>query len=194
MCFFSDSIYLQWLELRYHYLALSPDIKSLLVKLRQHYLLGLITNGPSCAQWEKVERLDLQNYFDVILVSGDLPWEKPNCKIFHKACNYLGVEPSKCVMVGDSLQTDILGGIQAKLGYTIWVPLNDNCCLKDKDPCPDFTLDSVNDLVNLLPCNNKVPTFRSKSLGTIKNLAKLDRKILSLPDLDDYSSNSSDGS
>lgn len=175
-------------------MALSPDIKSLLVKLRQHYLLGLITNGPSSAQWEKVERLELQSYFDVILVSGDLPWEKPNSKIFQKAYNYLGVEPSKCIMVGDSLQTDILGGIEAKLGYTIWVPLNDPYLLKEKDPCPDFTLDSVTDLINLLPCNNKIPTFRSKSLGTIKNLAKLDKRILSLPDLDDYSSNSSDGS
>lgn len=96
-------------------------------------------------------------------------------------------------MVGDKLETDIQGGIEAELGYTVWVPLNE-CCLKEQDPCPDFTLKTITDLVDLLPCNSKTPTFRSKSLGALKNLPKLNQKMLSLPDFDDYNSNSSDGS
>lgn len=67
----------------------------------------MITNGPSRAQWEKVERLQLKDYFDCILVSGDLPWEKPDQKIFQQACQLLGVEPRNCIMVGDKLETDI---------------------------------------------------------------------------------------
>lgn len=74
---------------------------------RDHYLLALITNGTSRAQWEKIDRLDLRCYFDSILVSGDLPWEKPDQKIFHECCQFLGVEPRHCIMVGDKLETDI---------------------------------------------------------------------------------------
>lgn len=164
------------------------------MKLRQHYLLGLITNGPSHAQWEKVHRLDLQIYFDVILVSGDLPWEKPNREIFNRACHFLGVEPHACIMVGDKLETDIQGGIEAQLGCTVWIPLNESD-ISETDPLPDYTLNSVIELPNLLPCNKKKTTaFRSKSLGTIKNISKLNHKVLSLPDLDDSCSNASDGS
>lgn len=99
-----------WLELRYRYLMLTPEIVALLQSLRQCYLLAIITNGPSNAQWEKVDKLNLSKMFDCILVSDDLPWEKPNPNIFYAACNYLGVEPKNCVMIGDKLETDIQVG------------------------------------------------------------------------------------
>lgn len=89
----------------------------MLQQLRKKYLLGLITNGPSNAQWEKVHKLHLQPYFDVILVSGDLPWEKPEAKIFEEACRYLQVNPENCIMVGDKLETDILGKLCFKLNF-----------------------------------------------------------------------------
>lgn len=103
----AGALYNDWLELRYKYLELSPETVSLLQSLRQSYLLAIITNGPSNAQWEKINRLNLNKYFDCILVSADLPWEKPNEQIFQAACNYLGVEPANCIMIGDKLETDI---------------------------------------------------------------------------------------
>lgn len=106
-------LYLRWLELRYKYLELKPDTITLLQTLRQSYLLAIITNGPSNAQWEKINRLNINKYFDCILVSADLPWEKPDLRIFYAACNYLGTEPSDCIMIGDKLETDI------EVGYTV---------------------------------------------------------------------------
>jgi len=44
-------------------------------------------------------------------LSGDLPWEKPEAEIFQKACHSLNVRPEECIMVGDKLETDILGRI-----------------------------------------------------------------------------------
>lgn len=169
-----------WLQLRYDHLALSAEIQNLLVKLRQHYFIGLITNGTSRAQWEKIQRLHLESFFDVVLVSGDLPWEKPHRKIFHIACEYLGVQPQQCIMVGDKLETDILGGLKANLGGTVWVPLN-SIETGEEDPQPDYVIKSVIELPNLLPKNPKVPRFR----GT---------KRFSTPDFEDGNSNSSDGS
>lgn len=107
--YLAERIYERWLYLRYCYLTLAPDVISMLRQLRIKYLLGLITNGPSNAQWEKIHKLSLEQYFDVILVSGDLPWEKPEREIFRRACRTLNVKPNTCIMVGDKLETDILG-------------------------------------------------------------------------------------
>ena len=103
-------VYERWLYLRYLYLRLSEDAVSMLHQLRTKYYVGLISNGPSNAQWEKIRKLSLEQYFDIILVSGDLPWEKPEAQIFQKACQCLQVQPETCIMVGDKLETDILGG------------------------------------------------------------------------------------
>lgn len=108
-------IYQKWLELRYKYLELKPDTVGLLQSLRSSYHLAIISNGTSNAQWEKINRLHLTKYFDCILVSGDLPWEKPDANIFYAACNHMGVQPSECVMIGDKLETDI------QVGYTVQI-------------------------------------------------------------------------
>lgn len=107
--YLATNIYERWLYLRYHYMALTTDTISMLRQLKKRYLLALITNGPSNAQWEKIHKLSLEQYFDIVLVSGDLPWEKPEAKIFQRACEFLNTEADKCIMVGDKLETDILG-------------------------------------------------------------------------------------
>ena len=74
---------------------------------KNKFMLALITNGPSNAQWEKLNKLKVCQYFDCVLVSSDLPWEKPNANIFYAACNFLDVKPEHAAMVGDKLETDI---------------------------------------------------------------------------------------
>jgi N-acylneuraminate-9-phosphatase len=105
----AKNVYERWLYLRYHYMTLAPNTVSMLRQLKKKYLLCLITNGPSNAQWEKINKLSLKQYFDVILVSGDLPWEKPEVEIFQKACDLLNVRAEQCIMIGDRTETDILG-------------------------------------------------------------------------------------
>lgn len=173
--FFTGEIYRKWINLRYKCLQLNEDTVALLHELRKHYLLGLITNGPSTSQWEKVEKLNLRRHFDIILVSGDLPWEKPHRMIFQKACDHLNLKPNQCLMVGDKLETDILGGIRAKLAGTVWIPLN------QRDPIttdfhPDYIIDNIKDLPSLLTMKND------------------DKNHLNGPDLNDSNSNASDGS
>ena len=185
--YFSGEIYRRWLQLRYHYLALSPETVSLLEKLKRHYQLGLITNGPSRAQWEKIQRLDLRSYFDIILVSGDLPWEKPSRYIFDEACEYLGVLPRQCIMVGDKLETDILGGIQAKLGGTVWVPLP-NADLNRNDLHPDHVISNVTELPDLLPDASELIQLKKLRESNAGGLFRFS------PDFEDYNSNASDGS
>ncbi|XP_045776242.1 N-acylneuraminate-9-phosphatase isoform X2 [Maniola jurtina] len=148
----AKNISAEWLKLRFHYLALTPDVIHLLETLREDYLLGLITNGPSRAQWQKIERLGLRKYFDCVLVSGDLPWEKPDQNIFLEACKLLGVEARTCIMDGDKLETDIKGGKEAELGGTVWIPLQSDEMESD---LPDFTIHKVTELPEVLPNSPK---------------------------------------
>ncbi|KAJ2944795.1 hypothetical protein O0L34_g821 [Tuta absoluta] len=147
------SISAEWLKLRFQYLALTPEVIHLLETLREDYLLGLITNGPSRAQWQKIELLGLRKYFDCVLVSGDLPWEKPDQHIFLEACKLLNVEPRTCIMVGDKLETDIIGGKLAELGGTVWIPLQKD---EEASDLPDFTIDTVTELPEVLPNSPKL--------------------------------------
>ncbi|XP_038207034.1 N-acylneuraminate-9-phosphatase [Zerene cesonia] len=148
----AKNISAEWLRLRFKYLALSPDVIHLLETLREDYLLGLITNGPSRAQWQKIDRLGLRKYFDCVLVSGDLPWEKPDQNIFLEACKLLNVEARSCIMVGDKLETDIKGGKDADLLSTVWVPLYTDDSESD---LPDFTIQKVTELPEVLPNSPK---------------------------------------
>ncbi|XP_026476615.1 N-acylneuraminate-9-phosphatase-like [Ctenocephalides felis] len=198
----TQRVYLKWLQLRYYYLSIDDNVRKMLISLRKQYLLGLITNGPSSAQWEKVERLNLTSLFDCIIVSGDLPWAKPDQKIFLEACKYLGVEPKRCVMIGDKLETDIQGGIEAELGLTIWLPLDKNCVVEHESIQPDFTISNILELPQILPpAGLKSAAYRSRAVGNHqlqngdKSLNYLqNRRMLSMPEFEDCNSNSSDGS
>ncbi|XP_037025915.1 N-acylneuraminate-9-phosphatase [Bradysia coprophila] len=191
----SNEIYCIWLELRYRYLQMTPEIISLLELLRQTYILAIITNGPSNAQWEKIQRLNVNKFFDCVLVSGDLPWEKPAEHIFLACCNYLGVSTQNCVMIGDKLETDIQGGIDAKLGLTVWLPLNGDSNTNLDNIKPDYTINNLQELLAILPDNSngnaKKPNFRTRANA---RRVPYNRRVASLPDLESGNSNSSDGS
>lgn len=68
---FTESIYKNWLYQRYQHLAIPQEISFLLESLRKKFQIALVTNGPSAAQWEKIDKLDLRDCFDLILVSGE---------------------------------------------------------------------------------------------------------------------------
>ncbi|KAM8719538.1 hypothetical protein ACLKA7_005729 [Drosophila subpalustris] len=167
----ADDIYPQWLKLRYRYLAVPQDYVQLLQRMRRAgYALALITNGPSNAQWEKVAKLRVRGYFDCVLVSSDLPWEKPHPEIFYAACNFLNVKPHECAMIGDKLETDIKGGHLAQLGLTFWTPLNSSSAaqsLDDVEYKPHIKLNNLLDIYKYFPrINQAVPSTVSSAANS----------------------------
>lgn len=81
--------------------------------------IGLITNGSSKQQNEKIDMLGIRQYFSCILISGEEEFAKPDVRIFMKACRILSCEPSECTFVGDSWESDVLGS--NKCGMTsVW--------------------------------------------------------------------------
>jgi putative hydrolase of the HAD superfamily len=89
-----------------------PDVLDALGSLRKTMKLGLITNGLSCLQREKIEGAALAPWFDATVISGDLGIGKPDARIFRAALDRLGTDPAQTLMVGNSVRVDI-GGAQA---------------------------------------------------------------------------------
>jgi putative hydrolase of the HAD superfamily len=89
------------------------DARSALEELRRKHPLAVVTNGASCLQREKVEASGLADYFDAIVISGELGAGKPDASIFRHALARLGVSGDRAVMVGDSLARDVDGATAA---------------------------------------------------------------------------------
>ena len=90
---------------------LYPTAREVLEQLSSMATLALVTNGLRDVQRARIERLHLDQYFDAIVISGEVGVVKPGSEIFDLTFDALG-GPSKdtVLMVGDSLTSDIAGG------------------------------------------------------------------------------------
>ncbi|WP_240474429.1 HAD family hydrolase [Intrasporangium chromatireducens] len=77
--------------------------------------VGILTNGSLEDQRRKLERVGFMDLEIPLIASSELPAAKPDPRAFWAACSILGVTPSRCVMVGDSLEADVQGAEAAGL-------------------------------------------------------------------------------
>lgn len=93
----------------------------LLNAIRGNAKIGIITNGFSALQQVRLERTGLRDYFDLLVISEEVGVAKPNKKIFDYALEQAGnPDRSRVLMVSDTAESDILGGINAGLA-TCWL-------------------------------------------------------------------------
>ena len=69
--------------------------------------LVLVTNGTKKGQRAKIERFELEGYFDEILIEGEMGFGKPDPRVYKKALGFLGALPSTVWSVGDNLEWDV---------------------------------------------------------------------------------------
>lgn len=94
-------------EFKHHCVAF-PHIHEMLEELKNNKIaLGMITNGYGQFQMANMKALDIEKYFDVILVSEWEGIKKPNPQIFMNALKKLNVDPSESVFIGDHPENDV---------------------------------------------------------------------------------------
>ena len=87
-----------------------PHARETLLTLQARGIkLGLVTNGKTRVQQQKLETLGLQDYFDPVLISERVGVKKPDPSIFQSALEHLQLEASEVWMVGDHPVNDVLG-------------------------------------------------------------------------------------
>lgn len=118
----ADALYQSYLVDYESYWELYPDALDCLAALT-HRPLGIITNGDPKFQRRKLSALGIFDRFQVVMVSGDIGIAKPDLGIFQAACQQAGATPAQSCLVGDKLQTDAEGAIQAGLAG-IWLNRN----------------------------------------------------------------------
>jgi HAD superfamily hydrolase (TIGR01662 family) len=101
---------------------LELDAIPTLEKLRsQGYRLGMISNTSDDINVQQiVDRDQLRSYFEVIITSAGCGIRKPDERIFQLALDHFGIPPGQAVMVGDTLEADILGANRLGM-YSIWI-------------------------------------------------------------------------
>ena len=94
-------------EFKHHCVGF-PHIHEMLGGLKKNgFALGMITNGYGQFQMDNINALQIEQYFDVILVSEWEGIKKPNPQIFMNALQKLHVEPSESVFIGDHPENDV---------------------------------------------------------------------------------------
>ena len=125
-----------------------PDVANNLTNLREVYQLALVTNGAPDLQREKIQGANLARFFDAILISGEVGIGKPDCRLFKLALEALATSPSETVMIGDSLNRDILGAQRAGL-KGIWMNRLEGEA--DSPVVPNAQITNLNQIQELLP-------------------------------------------
>jgi putative hydrolase of the HAD superfamily len=77
------------------------------------YVLHLLTNGFENVQHSKLRSSNLQNYFTEVITSEASNSLKPNKEIFEYALERCKTCKEECIMIGDNLDADIQGAINA---------------------------------------------------------------------------------
>ncbi|MDV6376959.1 YjjG family noncanonical pyrimidine nucleotidase [Sporosarcina sp. GW1-11] len=84
------------------------------------YRLAVLTNGFTLAQHARIAGSPLRDTFEAVIASEETGFKKPQPEIFDYAFNKLGItDPSRVLMIGDSLTSDIQGGMNAGID-TCW--------------------------------------------------------------------------
>ena len=93
--------------------ALMPNAGKVLDKLSQDFELGIITNGFDDTQNIKLKYSEIDHYFKWVVTSESSGYRKPAKGIFDFTLDYSGGSLENIVIIGDNLQTDILGAKNA---------------------------------------------------------------------------------
>lgn len=125
-----------------------PGAEKLLEDIRDDYRLFICSNGTATVQAGRLRSAGISPYFEKIFISEDIGYNKPSAEFF--ACCFAQMnEPdrSRTIIIGDSLTSDILGGINAGI-KTCW--FNPRGKAGRNDIVPDYEIGKLEQVPGLL--------------------------------------------
>lgn len=137
-----------------HFLDLLPTRKLLfpytleiLDYLRaKNYQLHMITNGFEKTQYSKLLHSGLDKYFTHVITSEGSNSLKPHREIFDYAFQKTGASPAASIMIGDTLDVDILGGMNAGIDQVHVNHLSNKREVVPEKGYPTYTVFSLKEL------------------------------------------------
>ena len=121
------------------------DVISCLEQLKsKNYNLGIISNGDYDRQIDKLDRLGVKNYFDVLTICNQKSLAKPNKHIFLAACNEANIQPEQAYYIGDNLVYDAIASKHCGMNG-IWLNRKNRTTYDDLN-----VIHSLNELINII--------------------------------------------
>ena len=107
----------------------------------------IVTNGVEFIQKGRFSNCPISKYFDDVFISGVIGYEKPDIKYFESVKHAIGFDNASTIIVGDSLSSDIKGGINFGIDTCWFNPSN-----KSKPESMDITYNvcSFNEIYNVI--------------------------------------------
>ena len=100
--------------------TLIPGVKEVLDTLYGDYELIIVSNSPMEQQYHRLRNADILYYFSKIFLSEEVGYSKPDIRFFEAVFNSIkNIDKSEILIIGDSISSDILGGINAGID-TCW--------------------------------------------------------------------------
>ena len=112
------------------------------------YRMFIVSNGTASVQYGRLKSANIGHFFEKIFISQEVGTNKPD-KVFFDRCfaQIPGFDPTKALIVGDSLTSDMRGGKNAGIA-TCWV--NPKGKPAPADLTPDYQIPSLAQLPALL--------------------------------------------
>ena len=124
------------------------ETKEILEKLSKMYKLAIITNGPKSQQYSRLENAKISEYFSYVFVSEEIGYNKPNIKFFEYMFEKIEEkDKTKMLVIGDSLTSDIQGGINAGIDtcWCNWKKKENKTTIK-----PNYEINKLEELLSML--------------------------------------------
>lgn len=129
---------------------LLPDAKEIMEDLHKTYQLIAVTNGIADTQYARLQKTGLKPYFDQIFISGEIGSQKPEPAFFDAVFQKNPtLNKKEVLMIGDNLDTDILGGINYGLD-TCWITQKSISQANEKGVNPTFLIKSLKEIYNII--------------------------------------------
>ena len=122
--------------------------QELLDTLYGKYDLYLASNGTDIVQTRRIASANIEHYFKDLFISQRLGFDKPMKEFFDRAFARIeGFRPEEAIIIGDSLTSDIKGGINAGI-RTCWFNLHNT--KNESGIIPDYEVTSLEEIPALL--------------------------------------------
>ncbi|MDZ5607984.1 YjjG family noncanonical pyrimidine nucleotidase [Bacillus pseudomycoides] len=139
-----NSIYLGYLGAEIHMVSGAADLCDTLAD----YRLAIITNGFTNVQKSRIKGSPLCDTFEHIIISEEVGFQKPARGIFDYAFSKLEItDKASVLMIGDSLTSDIQGGINYGID-TCW--FNPHCKENNTGIKPTYEIRELTDIIGIV--------------------------------------------
>ncbi len=129
---------------------LFPHTKETLQYLaNKNYSLHLITNGFEKTQHSKLEYAGLSHYFEEVITSEGSNSLKPQKEIFEYAFQKTGALPAESIMIGDTIDVDILGAVNAGIDQVHVNHISKEAIPVKEGLLPTYTVYSLEELTTI---------------------------------------------